>query len=315
MTKISVIIPTKNQKEYIGRCLDSVLAQKGPFELEVLVGDDHSDDTTAEVVKKYAATDSRIRLFVWESSYGATRNVYELCCKMSGDYFAYLEGDDYWLDENKLQKQLDFLEKNPHYVACFHDICLIDEQGTPLNKKLAWITRKRTVTYRNFDGYHLPGHSSTWLRRNCYPEHAEMLRSIYQVHPQIGDRTAALCFLSIGKFGRIKNTLSCYRYVRAEKAQNNTSQFFPVGGNSVLIEKELLDKLQALSISLGRTKDFMQRRYVLFAKALVFAIINPSVENKTTLKTIFQSCKYKLFAILEMPFILLHLVYLKFFRA
>ena len=86
--------------------------QKVNFKYEILVGDDCSSDDTQNVLKEYQKSNpSLFRLFLRDSNIGATKNAYELLINARGKYLATCEGDDYWTDENKLQIQVDFLEK------------------------------------------------------------------------------------------------------------------------------------------------------------------------------------------------------------
>jgi glycosyltransferase involved in cell wall biosynthesis len=119
--KVSVWMSAYNHEKYISQCLDSVLMQKTEFDFEIIIGEDCSKDRTREIVCEYQKKfPHKIKLFLPENNIGmmkmdvATR---DLC---TGDYIALMNGDDYWTDENKLQLQADFLDKNPDTVMCYH---------------------------------------------------------------------------------------------------------------------------------------------------------------------------------------------------
>lgn len=120
---VSVIVLTYNQERYISQALNSVLSQKVCFDVEVLIGDDCSTDTTQEIVKVYADKHSdKIRLISSSENVGAVKNEKRLMEHAKGKYLAFLEGDDFWSDPCKLQKQVDFLEANPDYGLVHGDV-------------------------------------------------------------------------------------------------------------------------------------------------------------------------------------------------
>jgi glycosyltransferase involved in cell wall biosynthesis len=125
--KVSVCVVTYNHSNYIKQCLDSILNQKTDFSYEILLGDDASTDGTREICTEYATKHpQRIRLFLHcrennikidGRSTGRFNFLYNLY-SARGKYIAMCEGDDYWTDSLKLQKQVDFLEKNTMYSFC-----------------------------------------------------------------------------------------------------------------------------------------------------------------------------------------------------
>lgn len=128
---LSVCIQTFQHKEFIGKCLDSILSQKTDFEFEIILGEDDSTDGTREIciqyVKKYPGL---IRLFLRSE----VDKIYVFGCKTGrfnfisnlraarGKYIALIDGDDYIIDERKFQKQVDFLENNKELSCCFHQV-------------------------------------------------------------------------------------------------------------------------------------------------------------------------------------------------
>ncbi len=113
--KASVIATVYNQADYLVQMIESVLCQKTDFEFEFIIANDGSTDNSSEIIGNYAQKDSRIVFINNKENIGFIRN-YALCLETSqGKYVAQLGGDDFWIDENKLQEQVDFLEKNPDY--------------------------------------------------------------------------------------------------------------------------------------------------------------------------------------------------------
>lgn len=123
--KVSILVITYNHKNYLEKCLESILEQKTTFPFEILIHDDVSTDGTTEIVKRYVALyPDKVRCILEE------KNVYSqgisptllLIPLIRGQYVAFCEGDDFWSDPFKLQKQVDFLDTHPDYVACCHQV-------------------------------------------------------------------------------------------------------------------------------------------------------------------------------------------------
>jgi len=128
------MVVTYNHERYIGKALDSILMQERDFELEINVIDDASTDGTQAIVRKYAERyPNVVHCYFNAQNVGhiATQlNTYRGFQTLRGEYFALLEGDDYWTDPQKLRKQLEFLDANPQYVACGHDTLKVYEDGS-----------------------------------------------------------------------------------------------------------------------------------------------------------------------------------------
>ena len=118
---LSVVIITYNHAPFIERCIGGVLAQKVDFTFEIIIADDCSTDGTTEICEHYAAqTPAAIRLIKSDHNLGAVENEQRAFEAAKGKYVATCEGDDWWDDPMKLQKQVSFLESHPDYSVCFH---------------------------------------------------------------------------------------------------------------------------------------------------------------------------------------------------
>lgn len=135
---VSICCVTYNHEDYLQECLDGFLMQKTNFEFEVLVHEDASTDKTAEILKSYEKKfPGKLRcVYQTENQFKKQNVLTEILFKMAqGKYIALCEGDDYWSDPNKLQKQVDFLESNPEYMASYHRAMLINETGSIIKKE------------------------------------------------------------------------------------------------------------------------------------------------------------------------------------
>lgn len=128
--KVSILCTTYNQESYIEQALEGFINQKTNFEFEILIHDDASTDKTATIIKNYTNKyPDRIKpIYRVDNLYSqGIRNmiIRYLLPKAKGKYIALCEGDDYWTDYDKLQKQVDFLESNPDYSLCFHSVKVV----------------------------------------------------------------------------------------------------------------------------------------------------------------------------------------------
>ena len=120
---VSIAMLTYNHRDYIEEAIDSVLAQITNFPIQLVIADDFSLDGTREIVLKYQEQyPDKIKLILQNKNVGASRNNISLFENLEGKYVAALEGDDYWTDPYKLQKQVDFLENNEEYGLVHADI-------------------------------------------------------------------------------------------------------------------------------------------------------------------------------------------------
>ncbi len=116
---VSVAMLTYNHERYIGQAIESVLSQEADFRLELIVGEDCSTDDTRRIVREYAEKyPNVIRPLLAGHNLGMQKNCSRVLAACRGKYVALLEGDDYWVLPDKLQKQVRILEANPHYSMC-----------------------------------------------------------------------------------------------------------------------------------------------------------------------------------------------------
>ncbi|MFC1613108.1 glycosyltransferase [Patescibacteria group bacterium] len=127
MVKVNACIIAYNHEHYIKKCLDGALAQKVDFSYEIVISEDCSTDKTREIVQEYQKKyPDKIKLFLNEKNLGLTGNwVQSLKLCNESEYIAICEGDDYWTDPDKLQKQVNFLDKNPDFALSAHNADVI----------------------------------------------------------------------------------------------------------------------------------------------------------------------------------------------
>ena len=125
---VSISCITYNHEKFIRQCIEGFLMQKTNFPIEILIFDDASTDGAQQIIQEYASKDHRIITFLqnenqWsKGKYGLLDWLFPAA---KGKYIALCEGDDYWTDPLKLQKQVDFLEKNGAYNGVFHKVSIL----------------------------------------------------------------------------------------------------------------------------------------------------------------------------------------------
>lgn len=221
MDLVSVVLITYNHEKFIGKAIESIINQDCSFKIELLIAEDCSTDNTLKVVLEYAEKYSDvIKVLKRKKNLGATKNLYDAYTKCAGKYIAQLEGDDYWTDMRKLQKQYDFLERNKEYICVTHLHGNVDQEG---NKVISeeWHGRPGKYTIDEFrKGNITIGHTGTFFFRNFLKEDWEKCKIIYQAHDFIGDITLSLIILQQGPVYCMKDVMSVLRVVRKEDGTN-----------------------------------------------------------------------------------------------
>ncbi|MEY4540906.1 MAG: hypothetical protein RLZZ306_2663, partial [Bacteroidota bacterium] len=140
MPKLSIIVPTFNHENFIEQMLEGALMQKTDFEFDIIIGDDASTDYNALKIKQYAQKYPHIiKDFLHQTNLGpkepkelgGKNNVGFLFNQAKSEYIALCEGDDYWTDPLKLQKQVDFLDNNLDYALSHHQMDIVFEDNSP----------------------------------------------------------------------------------------------------------------------------------------------------------------------------------------
>lgn len=166
---VSVAMIAYNQEEYIAQAIESVLMQKVNFSYEILIGDDASSDGTAQILDKYQNRyPNLIKVYHRKHNMGMCKNSYDIFYRCRGKYIAKLEGDDYWIYESKLQRQVEFLEAHPKAVAVAHNVQCVDERGKQLPEELIDFPMLKRHVYGKKNALECEafGHMSSIMFRN-----------------------------------------------------------------------------------------------------------------------------------------------------
>ena len=241
--KVSVVCMVYKHEPYLRQCFDGFVMQKTSFPIEILVNDDCSPDSSAKVMREYEEKypDLFHCIYQEENQYSKGKMAWwEVLFPMAkGEYIAICEGDDYWIDPYKLQKQVDFMDQHPDYVACFHNARVqyddhvslfnaLNENHYPSTEdiiKRHWFIATPTLFFRNV------------LRE--YPEwRGEVLN---------GDYLLELLLAREGKFYYMDDAMSVYR-------QDGL-------GMSSVLKRDKVDMVDKLIFLLSKAKPLFEDKY------------------------------------------------------
>ena len=216
---LSIYIATYNHEKYIEQALNSVFMQKTNYSYEVIVGEDCSTDNTRKVLKQYEQrhfdlVQNRTLKILYRdhNMYGENpNNIMDLIKRCSGKYIIALEGDDFWIDNNKIQTQIDFLEKNPEYIAVAHDCIVVDRASSPINE-IYPTCRDYEYTLKHFMSNQFPGQTTTVLYRNIYTMD-EVNTDILFKGLMPGDKLRNYVVMMNGKIKCMPEKMSAYRHI------------------------------------------------------------------------------------------------------
>ena len=225
--KVSILCLVYNHEPYLKKCLDGFINQKCNFEYEVLIHDDASTDKSAEIIREYEEKYPNIIKPIYQ-----TENQYSKGVKISsifqyprakGEYLAWCEGDDYWTDENKLQKQVDFLDAHPEYIACVHRYDTINKIGEKTDIRcFGQYEQKGVYTLDDFQHYDLPSQIATLVARNILTDNMKYTQAFNNVNAT-GDVKLFLFLLLNGNIWRMDEVFSVYRIVSEQNSDSWTS--------------------------------------------------------------------------------------------
>lgn len=208
---VTIASITYNEEEYIEDALKSWLSQETDFQYEILVSDDGSTDHTCDIVRSYMEKFPNIRL-ISTGHIGGAANFIRSLKESRGKYIALCEGDDYWIDNHKIQKQFDFLESHPDFSACFTNSYVLNTitGEKRIAKTRIWdeATTEGLLMHRDDDNVQMsPGHTSTFFFRNqfikSYPR--------WWARTKLGDFSIYMLMSRYGKAKFINDITSVYR--------------------------------------------------------------------------------------------------------
>lgn len=295
---VSIICITYNHEKFIKDALESFLMQKVDFNYEILIHDDASTDNTAKIIREYERKYPDLVKVIYqkENQYSKGKPVISNLYKIAkGKYFAFCEGDDYWIDKNKLQKQVNFLEKNKEYSATYHNVLIVNENGKEINdgRETFPIREEQDIQGVPEDFSFFPGQGATIVSRNFYQKLLKKNIDI-DVYKTNGDMKLPIIFLSMGKIKIFEDIMAIYRRIytgdswNAKNKNKNLTDFY---FQSNIELKRLVKDLTGKELDINRHL----ARY--FLDSLVILLKNPNYNNLKISFNILKKMPNKLFAI------------------
>ena len=205
MKMVSVCMITYNHQDYIIDALESILNQKCSFDFEIVLSNDCSSDKTDEIISEFIEENklyNRIKYFNHKDNLGITPNFIFSIKKCKGKYIAICEGDDYWIDENKLKKQVDFLEHNEDFTGVATN-SMVKYQDT--DKEHLFRTELKSIYETNdlLEARHF--HTATFMFRS------ETFMHDFPTNVLSADRTLFMLVSSYGKIKMLEDVTAVYR--------------------------------------------------------------------------------------------------------
>lgn len=201
---VSICMITYNHESYIKQAIESVLMQKCDFSFELVIGEDCSTDNTFMICQELAQVNPQIKLLPSISNLGMMDNLTRTLNACNGKYIAMLEGDDYWTDPLKLQKQVDFLEANEDFAICFHPVKIWQKgkiKKDYLTNNVNDITTIHDLAYENY--IHTP---SVLFRNNLFEHFPHELSQ-----SPVGDYFLHMLNARFGKIKKLSDAMAVYR--------------------------------------------------------------------------------------------------------
>lgn len=210
---VSIACLTFNHERYVRECLDGFVSQKTTFRFEIVIHDDASTDSTQEIIREYIDRFPNVEwrpILQTENQYKNGKGILQpiVLPKCRGKYIALCEGDDYWTDPLKLQKQVDFLEEHENYSMCFHaaEVLL---QGVDASRKCI---RCEDIENREYTSVEL---FSTWIVPTASMLFCREIVDSFRIrHPEWltrGDIALVLKCSHVGKVMGMADKMSVYR--------------------------------------------------------------------------------------------------------
>lgn len=290
---LSVCCITYNHENYIEDALKGFLNQEVDFKYEILIYDDASTDKTTDILKKYEKKYSTLIKVIYQSENQYSKGKYVgkyVFERAKGKYLAICEGDDYWIDKNKLQKQVDFLKKNLEYSAYYHNVLVVDKNKKEYKKYQHFNPLYKTHVLKNSDieTGEVPGQTASIVCKNFWKDLNKKEKEIYEKCKSNGDTKLGLFLISIGKIYFSEDIMSHYRLAFDTGSWNSEVKNKNIclqSANSLFEIKNMLKKVKNIEYE-PNLKIILRNSFILMLK-------NPTLENIKIFILILKKCKNK----------------------
>lgn len=304
---LSVIVIAYNHEKYLEQCLDSILMQDINFDIEIIIGDDFSNDNTPNIIKAYHKKfPNIIRPFIRSQNLGATKNQYSCFLEAKGKYIAILDGDDLWTDKNKLKTQVDFLDKNLKYIGSSQRYSVIDQDNKIIKTIYKGPGSPKSGDYKleHFLQYIYYGHPGTLVFRNIFLKAKHDYSIIYKADRFVGDITLCLILVCLGTIHVSDNIMTSYRKV---VARGGTSYQSSITKKSQILKRiNFLKKLESYcQLEMNLDIKHKDRSLYYLWWSILFMLRYPSRYNLSILKQVYRltdkKYRFPAYIIMKLP--------------
>lgn len=259
--KVAIVCHTYNHEKFISQTIDSFLNQITDFNFQIIIHDDFSTDATPKILEQYKQNNSKIYLFLqrenqFSKGSEGKKNIFNnIKSLIDAEYVATCEGDDYWIDNFKLAKQVKFLDYNLEYSASTHLSMIYDEKKNRFNGKTGWKKTNITSEEMILGGGGIVPSASLVMREKYYD------LPPFGINASFGDYQLQIFCTLNGKVYNFKNIMSVYRinHPLSWTSRMNTSENFyknDIYNSEIIMLKELnsytsnkFDKIISLKIA------------------------------------------------------------------
>jgi glycosyltransferase involved in cell wall biosynthesis len=271
---------TYNHEKYILDALNGIFKQKFNFNCELIIYDDCSSDNTENIINDHLKLNKNKLLSIIfkknTSNIGFSRNFYSALVNCKGKYIAFCEGDDYWTDPCKLDKQVNFLEENREYNLCYHDVLILNEKGiftkNFINKTNKHITSKYDLAvWGNYI------HTCSVVVRNIN------ILEEFNTEINLCDYISYMQFLKDGKIKKIEETMGVYRYGGGvwSSSSNKKKQKFIVDNINIIKKITIDDTInEIMELRLNSIALYSLPNYIKKTENLIDGTFNFEVNEK-----------------------------------
>jgi glycosyltransferase involved in cell wall biosynthesis len=290
---VSVSVITYNHEKYIRQCLDGILMQNVNFPYEILVHDDASPDGTADIIREYEAKYPDIikPIYQTENQYSQGKDASKFNFdRARGKYLAFCEGDDYWTDPGKLQKQVDFLERHPEYIATVHRVKAINEHGEELEIPGFTDVVEHVFTIDEYVRHPLPSQLASLVMRNVFLTLNFRILELYYSCKANGDVKLFLLLVVKGDIYCSSEEMATYRRIVSEgtswNARMRGKNRAHIAYRNKLALQQFADEAFGIKLPASMLHDALPN-------ALVEMTRNPTIPNAKILFNMFLSMPNK----------------------
>ncbi|HLP47644.1 MAG TPA: glycosyltransferase [Candidatus Kapabacteria bacterium] len=262
--KVSILCITYNQEKYVRQTLESFIMQKTDFDFEILIHDDASTDKTVHIIKEFEKKHSKIIRLAIQKENQFSKGFFGVPAKTilqmaRGDYFAFCEGDDYWTDPDKLQKQADLLDENPNLSMCFHSAKVLFENKESNDYIYPDSKSTQNFAFEELLKLNFIQTSSVMYRRQEYEDFPTNILPV--------DWYLHLYHAKLGKIGFIDEVMSVYRRhaggIWWESSQNMDNLHLKYGIEEFNFYKNVYE------VFTNKSKEYLEEKMLPFGQYLI----------------------------------------------